>query len=307
MIKIIFNYLSTGILLTLGKISSYLSISQRAKIGILLGEFFKLTSNSKKKLSLNNLKLSYPEKDKKELLKIVSKSYHNLGINLIELFTFPYLDDEDLLKYISYQDLSELKKLFESFSNGAIILSGHFSNWELMAFIVGYLTKIKVTIVTKPQTNYVFDKIVNKYRCLRGNKVIPMDKAAKTLIDCIKNKEMVGLLVDQSADPNKDIFVEFLGRPAVTYEAPAKLCLKFKIPLIFILFIRQENFTYKVYYHIIEYNDLIGKEDAIEKLTKRHVNALEKIINQYPEQWVWQHNRWKYNINEFSHNEKNKT
>jgi lauroyl/myristoyl acyltransferase len=29
-------------------------------------------------------------------------------------------------------------------------------------------------------------------------------------------------------------------------------------------------------------------------LTKRHTAFLEEAIRTHPEQWTWQHNRWKY-------------
>ena len=105
---------------------------------------------------------------------------------------------------------------------------------------------------------------------------------------------MVALLADQAASKEKDIFVNFFGRPAVTYESPAKLALKFDIPIIIGFAERQDNYKYKVHLQEIKYDDLKNEENAIELLTQRHVALLEEQIRKNPSQWAWQHNRWKY-------------
>jgi len=121
-----------------------------------------------------------------------------------------------------------------------------------------------------------------------------MNKAALEIVRIIKNKGMVALLADQAASKKSDIFVDFFNRPAITYEAPAKLALKFDIPIIMGFAERQENFKYKVKLFEIIYDDIKGNENAVELLTQRHVKYLEEQIIKNPNQWAWQHNRWKH-------------
>ena len=121
-----------------------------------------------------------------------------------------------------------------------------------------------------------------------------MFNAARDIINTIQSKGAVAMLVDQSASPTKDVFVDFFGRPAVTYEAPASLALKFKIPIIYGFSVRQEDGTYLVEINELKYDDLKADKDGIKELTKRHVTALENAIRENPDHWVWLHKRWKY-------------
>lgn len=199
----------------------------------------------------------------------------------------------EISNYIKYDNIELIDELLKK-GKGLLLLSGHYGNWEYLAFSAGTLTGKPLNIVVKPQKNKKLDRILNTYRTKNGNKIIPMNKAAIEIVRIIKNKGMVALLADQAASKEKDIFVNFFGRPAVTYESPAKLALKFDIPIIIGFAERQDNYKYKVHLQEIKYDDLKNEENAIELLTQRHVALLEEQIRKNPSQWAWQHNRWKY-------------
>ncbi len=85
-----------------------------------------------------------------------------------------------------------------------------------------------------------------------------------------------------------------MGRPAVTHEAPAQLALRLAAPIIIGFACRKPDGIYTVRLEEIPFDDLSNTAEGRKELTKRHVAALENIIRRYPEQWAWQHKRWKY-------------
>lgn len=193
---------------------------------------------------------------------------------------------------------------------GCLFLSGHFGNWELIAYAVKVRTHLPISVIVKPQANYVVDKHLNRVRTSSGNKLISMYQAARALIGIARNGEVLALLADQSATQDKDIYVDFFGKKAATYKVVAELALHYNIPIIMGFAIRQPDGHYKAELTEIDFSDLIlatGKQldtaaesvknrktESIHELTQRHVQSLEEVIRRYPGQWAWMHRRWKH-------------
>jgi KDO2-lipid IV(A) lauroyltransferase len=224
---------------------------------------------------------------------ILKDSYRNLAITLVEMLTLKYLSDEDMREYMQYDNIDLLTVPYAK-GKGLIMLSGHLGNWEFLAYSAGLFTGISVAIIVQPQKNKYADKIMNEYRTKSGNSVVSMYTAARKIVSVLSSGGALALLADQSATEDKDIFVDFFGRPAATYEAPANLSLKYGSPIVMGFPFRQNDGTYKVILKEVKSDDLhYSKEDIIE-LTKRHVKILEDMIRDNPGLWAWQHRKWKH-------------
>ncbi|ROL61543.1 hypothetical protein D9V86_05230 [Bacteroidetes/Chlorobi group bacterium ChocPot_Mid] len=293
--------LITYLLLFIGYISSILSIRQRYFLGVFTGNILKILSKKRQKITYDNLKMAFPGKDKKWIKKVLKKSYQNLGVVLIETACLRYLSEKDIERYVKYENLDLIKETYNQ-GNGLILLSAHYGNWEFAAYAVGLFTKIPIKVIVKEQQNSLADNYINKYRTKGGNQIVYMDKAAREIVKTIINKGCVAIIVDQRATKDKDVYVDFFGRPASTYEAPATLALKYKVPVIYGFAVRNKDCTYTVTAKLLETNDIIEKvssgeitdNDGIKLLTERHVKVLEDAIREHPDLWAWQHNRWKY-------------
>lgn len=283
------------LILSIGFISNNVSHSLRVTIGKLLGKLFIILDRKRKQITYNNILKAFPDKKHFEIEIILKESYYNLGITLVELLYLKKLKNEELQNYISYENIELINELLKK-NKGLLLLSGHYGNWEYLAYSAGVFSRKPLNVIVKSQKNKKLNRILNSYREKSGNKLIPMNKAALEIVRVIKNKGMVALLADQAASKTKDIFVDFFGRPAITYEAPAKLALKFDIPIIMGFAERQNNNKYKVKLFEINFEDIKNNDNAVELLTKRHVELLEDQIRKNPNQWAWQHNRWKHSV-----------
>lgn len=288
------DFLLTVIFLCLRLLSLLVTPSIRTKIGKSLGNLGFFIMKSRRKKSIENLSYAFPEKSIEEITDIAKGSFQNLGITFFELFAMSSLTDEQLKTMIDYGSGIELIDEVKKRDQGVLLLSGHFGNWELIAYTVGIFAELPITIIVKPQSNQFADKFLNKYRTSRGNKIVSMYNAARTIITVIKNKEAIALLVDQAATEDKDVFVDFFNRPASTFKVVAELALRYKLPIIMGFAVRQPNGTYKAEIMELKYDDIENNYDGILKLTERHVKSLEETIKKYPEQWTWMHNRWKH-------------
>lgn len=258
-----------------------------------MGRILMLISKKRTDITFNNIKMAFPDYSVKQCSLICKQAYENLGITLAELLAFPVLNKNDFLNYVKFENIELVKRKIEE-GRGLIFLSGHFGNWELMAYTAGMAFEMPITIVVKPQRNKLSDKYLNDFRTHGGNKIVPMGNAARTIINTIRNKEAIALLVDQSADASKDVFVTFFGKLASTYEAPAVIALKYRTPIIIGFAHRQADNTYKVVIEELDFSDLDDSKESVKELTQRHVKVLEDNIRKNPGLWAWQHKRWKH-------------
>lgn len=275
-------------------ISLLLSPKNRRNLGKFAGNLGYKMMKSRRNRAIENLQFAFPEKSSSEIEEIARGSFQNLGITFFELFAMSSLSDADLQALIDFNDGIELIEKVNSRKKGMIFLSGHFGNWELIAYSVGIFTKIPITIIVKPQANKFADKFLNKFRTARGNKIVSMYKAAKTIINVITKGETIALLTDQSATEDKDIFIDFFNRPASTYKVVGELALRYQVPIIMGFAIRQPDGKYKAELIELDFSDLENTHEGIFQLTARHTKHLEEVIRQYPTQWTWMHNRWKH-------------
>lgn len=286
-------YLITGTFLFIGNIGKIIGRKNRLALGKFIGIILKKVGGERRNITFSNIQAAFPEKNVIFHKLITDQSYQNLGITFIELLAMKKANIQQVQEMIEYKNIELLKEVY-SRGNGLILLSGHFGNWELLAYSAGLLSSIPVTVIVKPQKNYVADNYLNQIRISGGNKIVSMYNAARKMISAIKNKEAIALLADQSGTEDKDIFLEFFGRYASVYEAPAALSLRFQVPIVMGFAVRNADGKYEVELSEIPMHDLQADKQGIEELTRRHTAVLEEAIRKNPGLWAWQHRRWKH-------------
>lgn len=287
------NYLIAFCLRCIGAVSGWGPQKIRLMLGVFLGFILRNISSKRYKLTVRNIQTAFPDKNGQWHINIARASYRNLGIVLAEILAFPWLNDSKISKLINYKNI-ELLEHAASRNKGLILLSGHYGNWELLAYSAGLLSGISINVVVIEQHNQYADEHINQFRTRHNNRIIPTANAARQIVQKLRSGETVALLADQAADGSKDIFIEFFSRPAATFETPAALALKFGVPIIIGFAQRNKDGLYTVELKEIVHDDLEYSKQGILELTKRHVAALEQAIRERPELWAWQHNRWKY-------------
>ncbi len=289
--------LVTAVLTIIGFVSYWLSVNNRQKLGRLIGSVMRHLSKKRREITLDNLRHAFPEKSPDGHIEIMKKSYHNLGIVLAEVSAANYFKEEDIRRIIRFKNVELINEL-HSRGKGLILMSGHFGNWELLAYSGGLYSGISITIIVKRQKNKYADKRLNEFRTSANNKIVPMYRSARVIVKTLLQKGVIALLADQSADKKSDLYIDFFGRPAPTYDTPAVLALKFDVPIVMGFAVRDKDGTYTVELKEIKHDDLTYGQEGIRILTERHTKALEDAVRKNPEMWVWQHRRWKHSPKE---------
>ena len=258
--------------------------------------FFKFEKR-RRNLTLKNLQLIYPQMSENEVLALAQKIYENVAITIAEiLLMMTDKLDMDAMVENGEEAIEEVKKYSSSAKNGIIMLTAHFSNWELLAHYVAYKGFPLKVVGRRGNNTYIEERLTTPFREKFGNQNLYKELAATGMIRALRNKETVGLLIDQKSGGPSSIPVRFFDHPADTTNSIAILKLKYN-PLVLPMFaIRQPNGHYRIL--TLEPIEYIAQEEEnqterIAKMTQFYNDIMEEVIRAYPEQWFWMHNRWR--------------
>lgn len=280
------------IYLLLSKFFQIIPLSSALFLGRRLGDFTYSILWIRRKVVLQNLIMVFgTEKSKEEIHDIAKRTYRNFGMTLIEFIRQPLLNKDYIQKYIKFDGKEYVDNILQQ-NRGAIVITGHLDNWELMG-AAHTLLNYGVTVYARPLEDSIAEELVNSNRKKVGMNIIGKPFAARELLKALKANHLVAFLIDQDARQH-GIFVDFFGKPASTYRGAAAFAVKTGTPILPI-FISRENKSY----HIIHCEpSLIANPDANEdaeivRLTQATTQILETYIRRYPDQYFWFHRRWK--------------
>ncbi len=260
-----------------------LSSSLSGKIFELIGPFFR-----SKKVIHSNIKRGIKNINSESLKNITNLMWNNYGRLLAEYMFIKDFRNGKLSQNIQIDGQEILDEIKKS-NKQVIFISGHFSNFELMAM---YLEKtgIKLSAIYRPLNNFflngIMEGIRKKYIC--KHQIKKGIGGLKKLISLKKNNFSTALMIDQRV--SEGVLCNLFDKDALTTTIPAQLVKKFNIPVVPVYIERIKDLNFK-----ISINDPINfsRENSIENITLKLNQILEKMILKKPEQWIWSHNRWK--------------
>ena len=283
-IKYFFQFLLIIIFFLFFKILRFrISSTVSGKIFEIIGPLFR-----SKNLIHSNIKKAIPNSNYEELNKITKLMWNNYGrifaeYMFIKEFRLGKLKSK--IKIEGQEILDDIKK----HNKQVVFISGHFSNFELMAMHLEN-SGIKLSAIYRPLNNIFLNKIMErirkKYIC--KNQIKKGIGGIKKLINLKKNNYSTALMIDQRV--SEGIKSNFFNNEALTTTIPAQLVKKFKIPIVPIFIERINNLNFKI---TINKPINFSNETSIKNITDELNQILEKMIINKPEQWIWSHNRWK--------------
>ena len=261
------------------------SLSSRlsGKIFEKIGPFFR-----SKRIIHSNIKRVYPNINMKQITNITNLMWNNYGRVFAEFMFMHEFRSGKLSQNIEIVGQNILENI-KSNNKQVIFVSGHFSNFELMAM---HLEKsgINLCAIYRPLNNIFLNKFMErirkKYIC--KNQIKKGIGGLKKLIS-FKNKNLsTALMIDQRV--SEGILSNFFNEKALTTTIPAQLVKKFNIPIVPLYIERVDGLKFKIY---INEPIFFSKETSIKTITDELNKILEKMVIKKPDQWIWSHNRWK--------------
>ncbi|MGE4285756.1 MAG: lysophospholipid acyltransferase family protein [Phycisphaerae bacterium] len=243
--------------------------------------------------ALENLRLSFPEKDEQQLKEICTASFQHLVMLVIDIiFTTRLVRRDNWRQYVSFENTERVKWLAAE-GKGLILLTGHYGNFEIIGYLLG-LFGFEIFSIARPIDNPYINKWLYGVREKYGQHIINKKGASAVMPQLLANGSTLGFIADQNAG-RKGIFVDFFGRPASTYKSVGLLAITENLPVVVgVCRQRPGEFFFEVDCGRVFYpEDWQDKEDPLRWLTAEYTAELERLIRKAPEQYWWIHRRWK--------------
>ena len=281
------NYLIYMLVLSLIRIFCGISRKSALSLGRYLGIIAFHILRSERRKALSGLKVAFEGSMSNGAIgKIALESFVNLGKNAADAVRLRTMSKKEIMKLVRAEGLENFDAALAE-GKGTIAITGHLSNWELLAAYVssvGY----PLNVVGKPLYDPRFDRILVGMRGRWGMNNIARGKETRDIVRALRKGELVAFLIDQDTRAS-GTFVDFFGRPSHTPTGPALLAMKLGSPVVPVSIHREVDETYHV--RVGKRVELVDGDLRLN--TERCSKAVEKEIREHPEEWVWMHERWK--------------
>ena len=258
-----------------------------------LGEVAYVLDERHRRIALRNLAIAFPEREEEARRKIARAAFRHVGTVLAEFPFVSKLGGKKIEKYLWIEGLDHFRKAKEQ-KRGILFLTAHFGNWEWMAASFPLLTGQPLAVVFRPIDNPFLERMVGRLRSWTGNRGISKQKAMGRILRVLKEGGAVGILLDQNVAWQEGVFVKFFGEWACTNEGLALIALKTGAAVLPGFNIRQPDGRYRL---VIEPEISLvrtgNREHDVQANTELFTGVIERYVREYPEQWLWLHQRWK--------------
>ena len=283
-IRYFFEFIIIKFLFLIFKLIGYKRSSDLGeKIGKIFGPLFR-----NKKIILENLEFSNIEDNEYSRTKIIREMWGSYGRIFSE---YPFIEkfkSGNLQDFIKINGQEILDEILET-KKQVIFISGHFSNFELMAQQIEK-KNIKLAAIYRPLNNFFLNKTMEEIRkkFICKNQIKKGLSGTREILKYLNDGCSIALMIDQRV--TEGIKVDFFNRKAFTTTIPAQLIKKYKLNVVPVHIERQNKYYFNLSFHKpINFDPT----DDVEKITIKLNRCLEDMILKNPSQWIWSHNRWK--------------
>lgn len=281
-------YKSFGLLLTI--------LPRKATITLMRGlAWFAYTISKKhQRIIHRNLNLAFANTlNEKEKKRIGIDAFINLIDTTFGIIRRDKMEKQEVIKDVNFEN-EEIIKSYQKSGKQFIFVTGHYGNWELLSQTIAIHFNLTLVGVGRELDSKKMDEILIKNRERFNVEMVYKKGAMKGCIKAITQKKTIGILVDQHLPLTQSINVNFFNHKATHTPIASILSRKFGIDLIpaYISTNDYEHYTVKIY-PPIQSIKTENQEEDLEKMTIAQAKVLEKVIKEKPNQWFWQHKRWK--------------
>jgi KDO2-lipid IV(A) lauroyltransferase len=267
------------------------------RLGLMVGDLAYLVLGRLKKIARINIENAFHDLSENDKNKLIRGSFRSLGRQLGELCQFPKATKESLEKLVEFPFTDEEWANYERLKKegrGIIFLTPHLGGWEVLAFASSALLEPQNYLVRRLD-NPKLEKLAEDLRGRFGNQ--PMDKAQAALpsMKLLREGGNLGVLADLNTQKHEGFFVPFFGKLACTTAGVSALAMRTKAIVVLMACPWNEGkqkYTVKIG-GVWEFESSGDRKQDLIKLTAKFTEATEKIIREFPDQWLWIHKRWK--------------
>ena len=241
--------------------------------------------------ALATLDRAYPDWSTGRRLGTVLGAYRQMARGLVEFLHSPRYSDEEILERVVFENEPALSDAYAR-GRGALVLTGHFGNWEWIARRAAAGT-YPVAAVTKEPKDEAIGERVRALRRGQGFETIDHEDV-RAALQWLKGGGLLGILMDQEPRrPEDGVIVPLLGRPTLTHVGPFRLARMTGATVLTAFSRRVGASRYRVRLEPLPLSENPDLRQALAEDAAGFNARLEAEIRARPDHWLWMYGRWR--------------
>lgn len=219
-------------------------------------------------------------------------NYYRLGQVLIDKVAVSNgMVDKYNFKFDSYQEFLDVL----NGDQGVVMIGAHVGNWEIGAPFFNKYGK-KINILMYDAEHQKIKELLKKNSTPANYKIIPVNEDdlthVFTMMDVLNKKEYVCFQGDRYVNKDKLLTCSFMGKEAFFPAGPFLLASRMKVPIVFYFAMREQGRTYHFHFTLINKISRCKDKKPEQQLLEQYASTLEKLLEQYPDQWFNYYKFW---------------
>lgn len=237
-----------------------------------------------------NLCKAFPHLDQSDINQVARGFYRNYADVVMEMVKSITMDRQDLGDRVRFDNLDMIE---EELARGQPVLLtvAHHCNIEWLLLALCCRLNYPMEAIYRPVANASVERIMTTAYTRFGGVLVDDRSVVKEVMARKNVPRVVAIASDQAPNINdQKVWVDFLHQETAFFLAPDTIARFVNYPVYFLTMNRLSRGYYEAAFKRIAQPPYVGKEQTI---LKAYIAAVEKQITDYPEDWLWIHNRWK--------------
>lgn len=241
-----------------------------------------------------NIGLCFSEFSQEKKEEIIRKTYENYAFFATDFIKNQNSTKDKILSKIQFKNEEILLEAMKQ-NRPIIVQTAHYGNWELLSLAMAAKFGA-VSIIGRKLDSKIMDKILKRNRTKFDIKLIPKNGGIRQILSALKNKRLLGILVDQNTAKKDGIDCIFFGKKIL--HTPAASVFGSKTNSIIIpAFIKKiaNNKNEICFFNPIDISQIEGSnDDKINIATQMQSDATMNFIKEKPDEYFWFHKKFKH-------------
>ncbi|WP_458790731.1 lysophospholipid acyltransferase family protein [Yoonia sp. MH D7] len=226
----------------------------------------------------------FPEMKRSARTKLGQNMGLQMGRTLFEIYHDAEFQTQHHKFNASGPGLTALKEAHAA-GKGAIIVSGHFGQWEAIRASIK-MHGLESGAVYRPNKNHHYERRILAGIEAGGKPILATGRVGtRALVKHLRDGGIISILLDEKY--SEGVRIPFLGHEALTSLSAAQLALKYDLPMIPAYGLRSDDGNA----FRVDFEAPIPHTDSLT-MTRAFNDSLSARIMANPEQWYWMLRRW---------------
>lgn len=245
----------------------------------------------RRRLSLDNVRNSFPGRSPDEIEAITRQAYRNACNLIAEVLKGATMPDAEMRQRVRVSNLSLLQPWISA-EQPVVLLASHHCNWEWLLQAACLELGISVDAVYKPLRVRAVDRFMLESRSRFGGNPIPVKNFLMEVLKRRKGARIIALVADQTPLASEEKhWTRFLNQDTAFFVGADKIARLIKAPVFFVGMHRSRRGYYEATLHMLSVPPY--SRDGTD-IIERYARVAEAHIEKHPADWLWMYRKWKY-------------